>query len=343
MSALRSLALAVALGTLAAATAHAQGRTDVVTLANGDRITGEIINLERGQLEFKTDDAGTLYLEWDKLVSLVAARVFEVGTADGRWFLGTLARGADRALAVVAAGQTISLPMLEVTQVTPIGRSFWSKLDGSIDVGFSYTRSSGVAQLNVNSDTVYRKPAFQGRLSASLTQTEQDDGSGGDDRASVDVSYLRYRWQRWYVGAAARFENNESLGIVLRSQVGFAMGPRLVNSNRAQLALGAGVSVNDEQGVDVPATQNVEALFLFTWSYYTYDRPKTTIDINWQYYPSLSDLGRHRVQFDAGVKRELWKDFFVSLNGYNSYDNRPPNPTADTNDVGVVLSIGWSY
>ena len=343
MSALRSIAIAVALGAFAVATADAQGRTDVVTLANGDRITGEIVNLERGQLEFKTDDAGTLYLEWDKLVSLVAARQVEVGTADGRWYLGTLARGADRTLAVVVSGQTVTLQMLEVTQITPIGRSFWSKLDGSIDVGFSYTQSSGVAQLNLNSDTIYRRPAFQGRLSASLTQTEQDDGSGGNDRASLDMSYIRYRWRQWFVGAAGRFENNESLGIELRSQVGAVVGPRLVNSNRAQLALGAGVAVNNEQGVDVAATQNVEAVFMFTWSYYTYDRPKTNIDVSLQYYPSLSDPGRHRVQFDAGVKRELWKDFFVSLNGYNSYDSRPPNPTADTNDVGIVLSIGWSY
>jgi uncharacterized protein DUF481 len=341
--ALRSTSIAAVILALAAATAHAQGRTDVVTLKNGDRITGEIIRLERGQLEFKTDDAGTLYLEWDKLVSLVAARVVEVGTADGQWFLGTLARAPDRSIAVAGTTDLVSLQMVDVTQITPIGRSFWARLDGSIDVGFSYTQSSGIAQLNLNSDTVFRKPAFEGRLSASLTQTEQDDGSGDDDRASLEVSYLRYRWQRWFVGAAARFENNESLGIVLRSQVGFAIGPRLVNSNRAQLTLGAGLAVNDEQGVDVEATQNVEALFLFRASYYTYDRPKTTLDISLQYYPSLSDLGRQRLQFDAGVKRELWKDFFVSLNGYNSYDNRPPNPTADTNDVGLVLSIGWSY
>ena len=62
-----------------------------------------------------------------------------------------------------------------------------------------------------------------------------------------------------------------------------------------------------------------------------------------QYYPSLSDTGRQRVQLDAGAKRELWKDFFVALNLYNTYDNRPPNPAANTNDVGIVLSIGWSY
>jgi hypothetical protein len=45
----------------------------------------------------------------------------------------------------------------------------------------------------------------------------------------------------------------------------------------------------------------------------------------------------------ARVKREFFKDLFVGLSLYNTYDNRPPNPTANTNDVGVVVSIGWSY
>jgi Protein of unknown function, DUF481 len=329
----------VCLGTLA----HAQGRTDVVTLANGDRITGEVKRLERGRLEFDTDDAGTLYLEWDKLLSVVAARFVEVSLADGRRFLGSLGRSADRSIAVVGQDSTETLPMSEVTLIIPIGTSFWRKLDGSIDAGFSYTQSSGVAQLNLNSDTVYRRPGFQGRLSASLTAIEKDDGSGRDDRGSIEVSYLRYPWARWFFSAASRFESNESLGLTLRSQIGAAVGPRLVNSNRAQLALGAGVVFNDERGVDVEPTRNVEALLVFRTSYYTYDRPKTNVDVGVQYFPSLSNPGRQRLQLDASAKREFWKDLFVSLNVYNTYDSRPPNPAAETNDVGVVLSIGWSY
>ena len=82
---------------------------------------------------------------------------------------------------------------------------------------------------------------------------------------------------------------------------------------------------------------------MFETSFYTYDRPKTNLDVSFQYYPSLSNTGRQRVQLDAGVKRELWKDLFAALNLYNTYDNRPPNPAADTNDVGIVLSIGWTY
>ena len=78
-----------------AAPAAGQGKTDVVTLRNGDRITGEIKRLERGRLEFSTDDAGTLYLEWDKVISVVSTtRQVEVMTRDGRLFLGTLTRAA---------------------------------------------------------------------------------------------------------------------------------------------------------------------------------------------------------------------------------------------------------
>ena len=323
--------------------AAAQGRTDVVTLPNGDRITGEVVRLDRGRLEFKTDDAGTLYLEWDKLATVQATRAVEVVTQDGLRLLGSLGPAASRTLTVVGSDGPVSVAMAEVTIMRQIGSSFWSKLDGSIDAGYSYTKSSGVGQLNVNWDTYYRTPAARARLALSLSETRQDDEPEPDDRGSLEASYLRYPWQRWFISAAGRFETNKSLGIELRSQAGAAFGPRLVNSNRGQLGLGLGLVVNNEQGVDVDTTQNVEALVTLQGAYYTYDRPRTNLDLGLQYYPSLSDPGRRRLQLDAGVKRELWKDFFVAFTLFNTYDSRPPNPESNTNDVGVVTSIGWTY
>ena len=85
------------------AIAAAQGRTDIVTLANGDRITGEVRRLERGRLQFKTDDAGTLYLEWDKLTSVVTTRLVEIGTADGSTYLGSLVKAPSRSVRVADA------------------------------------------------------------------------------------------------------------------------------------------------------------------------------------------------------------------------------------------------
>jgi hypothetical protein len=323
---------------------RAQGKTDVVTLANGDRITGEISKLERGRLEYKTDDIGTLYLEWDKLVSLVTAtRIVEVELADGRSFLGTLSVSTARQLTINDVAGTTTVPMADVTFMTAIGRSFWSKLDGTIDAGFTYTKSSGIAQLNANTDTIYRKPRSQIRLTTSLTTTQESDGQSRDDRGAIEASYLLYPRPGWFVTTVGRFETNESLGLELRSQIGGAIGPRVLNTNRSTLSFGAGLAFNEEKGVDVESTQNLDALVVFHTAFYTYDRPKTNFDLTAQYYPSLSSFGRNRVQLDASAKREFWKDLFLSFSMFDTFDSHPPNPDAARNDVGVVLSAGWSY
>jgi hypothetical protein len=322
--------------------AYAQ-RTDVVSLRNGDHITGEIVKLDRGRLEFKTDDEGTIYFEWDIVASVLAAGQFEVVTTDGRRFLGSLAPDVLGSVKIVTATGPVSLTSNEITLITQIGESFWKKLEGSIDIGFSYTHSSGIAQLNANGATTYRRPSFEANLSASGTFIKDKEEDSRDDRAIVQASYIRYRGPKMFVAAAASFETNESLGIRLRSLLAGSIGARLVNTNRAQVAVGGGLTVNDEHGVDTEPTQNVEGLLTFRTSYFTYDRPKTNVDTSFQYYPSLSEFGRQRIQFNWAFKREVWKDVFFSVNGFDTFDSRPPDPAAEKNDVGIVLSFGWSW
>ena len=120
------VAAAIALSPCAAAWAQ---KTDVVTLLNGDKITGEIKDLNRGVLEFSTDDAGTIDIEWDKIGTVEAKRSFEVETSDGRRMLGTLGPPVQRTLSVGTVDGVVALPMVEVTRITPIGRTFWAKLD----------------------------------------------------------------------------------------------------------------------------------------------------------------------------------------------------------------------
>ena len=340
---LAKIAVPAALATLlAVAPLEAQPRTDVITLSNGDRLTGDVERLDRGRVEFKTDDIGTIYLEWDKVSSMVSSSQFEIITTDGRRFLGTLGAQLTRQLLVTNALGELALPMNEVSAIRPIGGSFWQRLDGSLDLGFSYTKSSGVAQLNLNTTTIFRRPAFEARLTGSATLTREQDEEN-DDRGMLQTSLFRYRGQRWYIGAAGGVETNDSLGLILRTQAGGTTGIRWVNTNRAQLWAGAGLSLNNEQGEDTEPTQNIEAVANLRASYYTYDRPRTNIDFSFEYYPSLNDFGRQRIQLDAAFKREVWKDFFISLTVFDSFDSRPPNPESNTNDVGLVLSFGWTY
>jgi hypothetical protein len=100
---------------------------------------------------------------------------------------------------------------------------------------------------------------------------------------------------------------------------------------------------NNEQGVDTEATQNVEALFMASTSYYTYDSPKTTIDFKIQYYPSMTQKGRQRVQIDSAFKRELFKDLTLNFSLFYTFDSKPPKEGAARTDIGIITSIGWSF
>jgi hypothetical protein len=125
-------ATVLALVVVTSASAWAQ-KTDVVTLPNGDRNTGEIVELERGQLKFDTDDAGTIVFDWEKIATVEAARQFEVVTSDGRHFLGRLGRSSAGSVLIVSLNDSVTLSLAEVTRIRPIGASLWSRLDGSID------------------------------------------------------------------------------------------------------------------------------------------------------------------------------------------------------------------
>ena len=268
-----------------------------------------------------------------------AAGQFEVTTSDGGRFLGSLGRSSTQSVLIITANDTITLSMAEVTGMIPIGASLWARLDGSIDAGFTYTRSSGIAQFNLNSEITFHRPAFMLQLTTSDTLIRRSDEEKRDDRGSVDFSYVRYVGRQWFGAGVARFESNESLGLTLRSQLGGWLGLRLVNSNRARFEAGWGAVYNNEDGIDTEPRRKIEGLLGLQTSYYTYDRPKTTVDASVDYFPGLSDWGRHRLQINTAVKRELWKDFFVALNLYDTFDSEPPSPDADRNDVGVVISL----
>ena len=46
-----------------------------MVLTSGDRFTGEVKKLERGKLKYKTDEVGTIYIEWDSVLEITSKDV----------------------------------------------------------------------------------------------------------------------------------------------------------------------------------------------------------------------------------------------------------------------------
>jgi hypothetical protein len=338
----RASFLAVAL-ILAARGAAFAARTDAVILRNGDHITGEVIQMRQGKLQVKTDDAGTLSIEWEKIASISTADQYDVMMRDGTRRLGFFRPGVlPNAQIVTLLGASTPVPMDEIASFERIQKRFIQRLDGSFDLGGSYTQSTGIVTLYLDASASYRRPAYQYAASFATNLTRQPDQTD-QSRYSTDVTYTRFRDHGWLITALGLFESNRDLGFDLRSTGAGTVGRYLARTRRVEWLAAGGLAVGREVPVDASAVTNVDALIVSGLSVFTYDYPTTRIDLQVLVFPSLDDPGRVRVNANGKMKRELFKDFYVSLSAYDAFDNRPKSASATQNDVGASLSFGWSF
>jgi hypothetical protein len=338
---LRITLLSLAVVAVLAAPAWAQ-KSDIVTLTNGDKITCTVRLLDRGRLRVDTDDLGTVYIEWLKIVSVTTKTTFRIETSSGLRLLGRLGQGPPGSLAVVADTGTVAVDMPIVVYAAPIGISFWNKLDGAFDTGMSYTQSSGVGQVNVNSTVTYRRPNVTLQLTGAsyfTAQTDEDDTSRHTVQFASSRSILtKSLWM--LIGGVDR---NQELGYDLRSTFSGAFGHYLARSNRAVVIVAGGLSVNEELPVEGEGVENLDALISLRQSYFTYDFPRTSTTLSVEAYPGLSQWGRLRLESNFSIRREIVHDFTVGLTAYDSYDNQPPTAEARKNDFGVTFTVGWVF
>jgi hypothetical protein len=333
---------AVVYALLTSAAAFA-ARTDVIVLANGDRLTGEVQRMRQGKLQVKTDDAGTLSIEWDKIASITTAELYDVTLRDGTRLLGRITPGPARSLQVVAAnGTPVTVPMLEIVSLATIKATFLKRIDGSVDLGGSYTKSSGLAELFLDTEATYRRPAYYYGASFATNLTRQPDAPE-TSRYALNLSYTRARTNGWLASSFALFERNAELGLAFRGTGALSLGRYLVRSNRVELLLGGGLAAGREIPVDESAATNLDALIVSDLSVFTYDYPTTRIDVGTLVFPSLNDAGRVRINVDVKVKREIFHDFFIAVTGYDAFDSRPRAADARRNDFGGSLSFGWTF
>ena len=319
-------------------------KTDVVVLRNGDRITGEIKELRRGMLKYKTDDMSTIYIEWDKITQITSKHVFEVEMRSGQRIFGSLIETSEKYTVVV---QTVMAPvpvdLIQVVGLTPIKASFFSRLDGSLDVGFSYTKANALTTWTGSGEVKYRTKNYSFNLNGSTYYSNQRDADS-TSRNNIGFIGRRFFSRRWYILGLAQAEQNEELNLDYRTITGGGAGRGLVQTNRLIFTVFGGVVFTREKYTDESdATRSGEAVGGTTFELFKYDTPKVDLSANFFVIPSLTLLGRVRLNSDAKLRFELFKDFFWAFSYFATYDSQPPTKDTEKSDYGVTTSLGWSF
>lgn len=321
----------------------ASAKVDTVFLKNGDRITGEIKRLEYGILFLKTSGLGTINIEFDRIKTFYAKERFTVMLASGLRFFGTIdTSGMDGYVILVVNDFRIPEPIANIAEMYPVKNAFWKRLNGSIDLGYSYTKASTVSQLDFSGNLEHRVERAFTRLKADFTMTDQQDKER-IRKQDYALSYRRIIKRKWFAAGAIGMQQNTELGVDYRYWGGPAVGNNLVNNNLHVLSGMAGLLIMTEGSLDDSISNSIEGIFQIDYRIFRFNKPDIDIRSSVSYYPSFTTLGRNRIEFDINAKLEIFHDFYFGLKLYDNFDSKPVDATAATNDWGITTSIGYSW
>lgn len=318
-------------------------KTDVVVLKNGDKITGEVKGLDRGKLEFSTDSMGTVYVDWADIQAIISDTGQSVELTNGQRFYGPLHKPEDADMMQIDTEQgAVGVSTMDVVTMYPVESGFWERLDISAGFGFSWDKASDVGKYSVSLDAEYRDPRFITRGSVSGEVTTQDERED-TRRMNANALHMRFHRNKRFIGYFATIERNDELGIQLRTLGGAGYGWVPIRSNNNWFSLTAGLDINHETPFEGESETNLEGVGMVTYEYFRYSEPERSFKTSLTVFPSITDFGRWRADFNTDLDLEFVSDFFWVFGIFASYDNRPLSDTASTTDYGFSSMLKYDF
>ena len=315
---------------------------DLIVLANGNRMSGTLRELSRGELQFTIAGAGqgrgTVEVDWRNVSMLESEQRLDIETASGERLLGTIAAPASFVLAITTAAGTREIPMQDIVRITPIEATFRERTRGSLDVGLDFLSAGDELDWTLNAEARNRKVGSLTTVSLS-SLVRRHDGSTTQQRNDLQIGSRLFLDNRWFVLGLFEIEEDLELDLDLRALLGAAMGRTLAQSNRAVFAVYGGLDLVHEEylGTSSLDDDRIEALGAVEWDWFDLGAD-LTLSIEATTYVALDD-GRVRFELDGSLRRDVASNMYLSLNVFESYNDDPPEGL-EKSDFGLSLTFG---
>ncbi|MEM1402482.1 MAG: DUF481 domain-containing protein [Pseudomonadota bacterium] len=336
------LLLAMALS-LTSPVASAHRKSDVITLYNGDRITGEIKSLLSGRLSLSTDAMGTISIEWKDIASVDSNYNYELRLTDGQRFFGSVnAASVPGTVGFEDVFGKKSFPWESVVELRPVEDSFVDRLDIYLSANYAFTKASDVTQTEFRANVSYEDENALNSLTSRATVSDTNDETTTSARVTVGRRVWTDR-QRLYRTVFGGYETNDELALDYRFTLGAGFGRYFIDTNKSKLNGALALQALEEQSGVGETQESIEAVISLGYSYWHFDTPEVNLDLTTSVYPSLTEQGRVRADSTATLKWEIINDLFWDFSAWGSYDSSTIEEAAGEFDWGVTTGLGWNF
>ena len=318
---------------------------DQITLKNGDRLTGKILNQDPEVITLETDYAG--------VIKISASRVDKVALNDGKAAVAK-ADAANQTLKTVpaVADQTPSkLIKAAPSSIKPVPKLFGGEnfygiadgWDGNANVGFSYT-AGNTRTSTMTTGIRAVKTGFHDNLSVYVRSLWNNNRNNVGNKTTSNAVWGGLRYDRnindkLFGFGAYDFERDRPKHLNFRSVVGGGLGHHTVKNENTEWDVLSGGAWNHAwqvgQNTDTP-----EATLGSSLKHKFNNRLK--LQKTFSFYQDVTRAKKYRFIFDSTFSADVTKrvGWFVSIG--DRYNNEPIG-NSQKNDVLFTTGIKWNF
>ena len=327
----------------------ATATADLISLKNGDRVSGTVVKSDGKVLVFKSDLVGDLTVSMGDITEIASEKPVYVALSDGRTVVGVLHSASDQSEVKSSTGSvTFARGAIQAIRSEAEQKAYEDSLNpgwteqwtGGADLGIALTKGNSdttnvALGLGLSRETRNDKTTIYG---AGIYNRENTNGISRTIANTIRFGgrYDRDFAKRWFGYGFTDLERNGIQLLNLRWVIGGGVGYHAIRNERTKLDLLGGLAMNREyfKGIDNDRT-SLEAQAGQTLSHQLNSR--TSIKEQLFFFPNLTRGGEYRINFDTSVVTDITKRIAWQITFSDRYLSDPP-PGSKQNDM--ILTTG---
>jgi putative salt-induced outer membrane protein YdiY len=338
-----------------AALAHA----DVVTLKNGDRVTGTFVSEKGGKLQLKSEVLGDLSIPVDKIASFSAEKAVAVVIKGQKPVEGQLELAPSGDWQITASGksQTITAATVDNIMLATEYEALenhnakpWQDWTGNATLGYSVQRGDqDTSNLAATIAAVRERPAapiFKSHwrtnfnLSTLLSKSTQAATTISSNTLDTSVREDYLFSPDNFVFVIGGLDHIGAQGLYLRETAGGGYGRTLINKSRTNFSVLAGATFVHEKFFTGANDQT--AAILVGEKLGIQISKRVRFDHNLNFYPNVSNTGQFRFDTTTSLAASLSKRFSLNTSVIDLYLTNPA-AGSQKNNIAFTTGIGYAF
>jgi len=317
-------------------------QNDTIRVKNGNELYGEVKSLKSGVLVMGTPYSDSDFnIDFSEVEYLKIERMCFVILAGGRRLLGNIASEKVNEFTITTTnGEKKTYKLNELVVLNELFDKFWRRFSGNIDLSYNITRANSARQFTVGGGLSYRGPKWLSWAKITALDSRQEN-TNNIERTDVDAEVQRILTKSWYLLGNLSFLSNTEQSLNSRYSIRAGAGRFLNLTSRLSWGVSSGINLNLESFSD--DTQNRQSAEFYVGTRFNmFDFKDFNLNTNMDVFPSLSESGRWRIDYNLDIKWDLPYDFYLKTNLQFNFDNQAAS-TGSNFDYILTTGVGWSF